>query len=572
MLTCEVCGEELLLEEDMKTHLLLVHLEADLHCPLCFLSAVSYDQLHAHMSTAHPEEQHNHPKPLNSTFARTSTSKVPMGQPAGTLADKDKSIRASTLVNLKPQEQEIPPEPEHTGPLSATLSAEEPETSQESDRNQARQLWSSGGRPGTFQMLEHSGEPNLSCPMCALVCTSPLVLQEHVELHLEEQHPEKGRRPWECPMCSAECADSAALQEHVELHLDPCTGRSSSDLSLAVQLQQEEEQHRRREEARQETEHFKKLQRHYGLDGSGGYRRQMEKTMEREVARGRLAPADFHRKKADLMESLASGVDDGRSRTCGAVDALTEYYRTPACDCSHVWLCSDTDHFGASAGDKGWGCGYRNFQMLLSSLHRTEPYASSLQEKAVPSIPQVQRMIEEAWKAGVDPQGASHFNHRLQGTRAWIGATEIYVLLTWLGVRARIIDFHQPTGPGDTHPRLFDWVRQYFLQSSQRNRLPPKVIRTSLPPLYLQHQGHSRLVVGVEQRKSGALALLVLDPGSKLSLSTDAVSVAIRHIRKFPSSLKHKQYQLLAVQGVLSAEDKQAAVFNSRTLCAEKIP
>lgn len=55
--------------------------------------------------------------------------------------------------------------------------------------------------------------------------------------------------------------------------------------------------------------------------------------------------------------------------------------------------------------------------------------------------------------------------------------------------RARIIDFHQPTGPGDTHPRLFDWVRQYFLQSSQSNRLPPKVIRTSLPPLYLQHQG-----------------------------------------------------------------------------------
>ena len=23
---------------------------------------------------------------------------------------------------------------------------------------------------------------------------------------------------------------------------------------------------------------------------------------------------------------------------------------------------------------------------------------------------------------------------------------------------ARIIDFHQPTGPGDTHPRLFGWV------------------------------------------------------------------------------------------------------------------
>lgn len=44
-------------------------------------------------------------------------------------------------------------------------------------------------------------------------------------------------------------------------------------------------------------------------------------------------------------------------------------------------------------------------------------------------------MIEGAWKEGLDPQGASHFNHRLQGTRAWIGATEIFTLLTSLGIR-----------------------------------------------------------------------------------------------------------------------------------------
>lgn len=53
---------------------------------------------------------------------------------------------------------------------------------------------------------------------------------------------------------------------------------------------------------------------------------------------------------------------------------------------------------------------------------------------------------------------------------------------------ARIIDFHKPTGPADTHPRLFEWVKQYFL-SGGSTRLPPRLIRTSLPPLYLQHQG-----------------------------------------------------------------------------------
>lgn len=43
-------------------------------------------------------------------------------------------------------------------------------------------------------------------------------------------------------------------------------------------------------------------------------------------------------------------------------------------------------------------------------------------------------MIEDAWKEGLDPQGASHFNQRLLGTRAWIGATEIFSLLTFLGI------------------------------------------------------------------------------------------------------------------------------------------
>ena len=56
-------------------------------------------------------------------------------------------------------------------------------------------------------------------------------------------------------------------------------------------------------------------------------------------------------------------------------------------------------------------------------------------DKDVPSIPRVQSLIEEAWKEGLDPQGASHFNQRLQGTRAWIGATEMYSLLTSLGIR-----------------------------------------------------------------------------------------------------------------------------------------
>lgn len=57
MLTCEICGEELVLEEDMKTHLLLSYMENDMGCPLCSWSGVAYDELHFHINTTHKEKQ-----------------------------------------------------------------------------------------------------------------------------------------------------------------------------------------------------------------------------------------------------------------------------------------------------------------------------------------------------------------------------------------------------------------------------------------------------------------------------------------------------------------------------------
>lgn len=39
--------------------------------------------------------------------------------------------------------------------------------------------------------------------------------------------------------------------------------------------------------------------------------------MEIEVNRGRMHPSEFHKRKADMMESLAIGVDDGKTKTSG---------------------------------------------------------------------------------------------------------------------------------------------------------------------------------------------------------------------------------------------------------------
>ncbi|XP_019735532.1 zinc finger-containing ubiquitin peptidase 1 isoform X2 [Hippocampus comes] len=590
MLTCVICSEEIMLEEDMKTHMLLSHLENDMHCALCSLYGVSYDELCDHISAAHPDYQHKIQKSSHSTSCcpstiSTSFTEIEYPQTTGSCGRDSEAKPCGSSSDSFPLQERADAKPTQ---IKGVLTSEGTSAISSSVNPKIKRgvglsipvvenagYLSEQKSPKQKRQASPKNEP-LSCPMCALDFSSSGILQEHVELHLQEQHSAEAEK-LECPMCPAVCSDSASLQQHVELHLDNGAGSSDSDARLAWRLQQEMEKKRREEETRLEKEQFKKLQRKFGLDGSGGYRAQMEKTMERDVARGIMAPAEYHFKKVEMMESLASGVDDGRTRTQGVIGALYQYYQTECRDCVHVWLSADTDHYCSSPGDKGWGCGYRNFQMLLSSLYRLDAFASSLQDKSVPSIPRVQSMIEDAWKLGLDPQGASHFNHKLQGTRAWIGATEIYVLLTSLGISGRIVDFHQPTGPGGTHPRLFEWVKQYFSQSSRSNRLPPRIIQTLVPPLYLQHQGHSRSIVGLEQRKNGSLCLLLLDPGSPSSdtmklMSRDTASTAIRHVRKLPGSLKHKQYQVVGVEGVLSAEEKQIRILNSRTLCAERIP
>ncbi|KAJ8005385.1 hypothetical protein DPEC_G00146070 [Dallia pectoralis] len=624
MLTCDICGQQFVLEDDIKTHLLLSHVENDMSCPFCSLSGVSYDELSFHISAAHTEKQDHISggRSMGGGVDGGQSVSTPISSPTAT-RDNDHSKQARGFSRSKDHERAVT-----TGPRSQTIGgAVSPRTSSSTPLSQGTRTVPPGNpavscgsfespvmtsaeatsstrsandtsRPAKTRCVEDFmqttaipkclssplKEKLFPCPMCTLVCSDAFILQDHVELHLLREGTVEDGKSFVCPMCPVVCGDSTSLQEHVELHLDSdiCAVSPGSDVSLARLLQDKEdekEKRRKEQEAQWEVEEFKKLQRQFGVDSSGGYRRQMERTMERDVSQGLMGPADFHNKKAELMESLASGVDDGRTRTPGVLGALYEYYQRDARDCVHVWLSAETDHFCSSEGDKGWGCGYRNFQMLLSSLHRMEPYKTRI-SGSVPSIPQVQVLIEGAWREGLDPQGAIQFNQQLQGTRAWIGATEIYALCTSLSVRARILDFHKPTGPGDTHPCLFDWLKKYFSEAAANGaRLSPRVVQTKQPPVYLQHQGHSRSIVGVEQKKNGSLCLLLLDPSCSpgemrklLSQDGATVSTAVRRMRKFPGSLKHRQYQLVATEGMLSPKEKQTCILNSRTLRAERIP
>lgn len=58
-----------------------------------------------------------------------------------------------------------------------------------------------------------------------------------------------------------------------------------------------------------------------------------------------------------------------------------------------------------------------------------------------------------------------------------------FLMLLLLCCRCEIVDFHKPSGDNNTHPRLMQWVKDYFQEGQGK----------FLPPLYFQHQGKRAL-------------------------------------------------------------------------------
>ncbi|KAI9209620.1 peptidase family C78-domain-containing protein [Polychytrium aggregatum] len=224
--------------------------------------------------------------------------------------------------------------------------------------------------------------------------------------------------------------------------------------------------------------------------------------------------------------------------------------------------------------DKKWGCGYRNLQMLLSCLLGIPEYADAFRDKPrlttlsseVPTVFELQRWIEEAWFLGFDQEGGRQLHNCLYKTRKWIGATEIAALLLSVGIRPELVDFYKPSGPSGGHPKLMDYVQNYY--GSDETRGVP--VFTAKPPLYLQHQGHSRTIVGIETTRRGDRSLIVLDPGKRIPdqlLNRDNFSIPevfrpLKLLRVTEDMLKeHQQYQIVCIKdstvGYPSTEEQQ---------------
>ncbi|KAL5511740.1 hypothetical protein ACEPAH_4958 [Sanghuangporus vaninii] len=193
-------------------------------------------------------------------------------------------------------------------------------------------------------------------------------------------------------------------------------------------------------------------------------------------------------------------------------------------------LCyAGTVHIATELWDLGWGCGYRNFLMACTALmdQQVQPlYFPALDQPSSPGVRNLQQWIEDAWRAGFDPEGAADLKGKLVGTRKWIGTAELHVAFLSRGIPSCLVDFpHVESGA----TAVLDWIVSYFSEPSRdasNMRVKAKVkttvdealrgaspvVVTDRMPLVLQHKGHSRTIVGYERTKDGSINLLCFDP------------------------------------------------------------
>ncbi|XP_049853497.1 zinc finger-containing ubiquitin peptidase 1-like isoform X1 [Schistocerca gregaria] len=651
--SCEICGVEGLNEEEMRSHMVVYHLEGAVSCPFCDLGEVSAEQLLMHVNSAHldyltPEQEllafiddedidgrddscvPSRPLPWE-LYSEPGTDS------ASSCWENNINNNNNNNNNYCGAGRSTDPDPSHS--TCTVASSSSVAGSGSPLRSQLALDLRASASPGPNPACKKSVQPQ-QCPMCSYTSLDPLQLEEHInrqhfdltspsfppatppgleesvyscplcvrtfqnspdlELHVNIEHkdilsPAKPQQPvnsvenWSdsCPVCCmTNFKSNQEMVAHIEEHfnnkgLSPITPDMSCDRMLAREIEKREREVRRLREQRE----FEMLRAQYGMDNQGNFREQSLTNMQKAVYAGEMSVSDYYERQIELRAAESNGVDDGSSCTKGLVPKIRGVSSSSA-NVIRTYMCTTVDHYASTYGDKGWGCGYRNMQMMLSSLlHHTgyneQLYKPSLvggglyglgnrscglempSRSAMPSISRLQQHIEWAWSQGFDLQGSEQLGGKLFNTRKWIGATEVVTVLSSLRIRCQLVDFHRPTSADGSHPELFGWVLEYFQKNEEFK-----------PPLYLQHQGHSRTIVGVEQLKDGGINLLVFDPShtphqmAQFQNTSTAVS-GMRLIRKSLASMKARQYQLVAVCGIMDTEHEYQ---QSKILRSVRVP
>ena len=111
---------------------------------------------------------------------------------------------------------------------------------------------------------------------------------------------------------------------------------------------------------------------------------------------------------------------------------------------------------------------------------------------------------------------------------------------------------------------MFKWIWDYFSSGAD-----------FIGPLYLQHQGHSRTVIGVEKTTVNTLRLLILDPSFARkrieAIRTVDSDSSIAFLRRPIGHMKKPQFQIVAVDGLMTDDTEYE---RSKLLhgCHQRVP
>ncbi|OTB05787.1 hypothetical protein M426DRAFT_319470 [Hypoxylon sp. CI-4A] len=189
----------------------------------------------------------------------------------------------------------------------------------------------------------------------------------------------------------------------------------------------------------------------------------------------------------------------------------------------YSYLCHpETQHISKLKGE-GSFCGYRNIQMLVTYMIGAAAENHELFNKTVPSIFDIQDAIEAGWDDGINAKCRDEIGP-IKGTRKYIGTIEADTYFEFLGIRhaskhisghdSKIKSRKAEEEEEEARSMLYDEVELYFSSSlnlTAEDRMA-KVRRTTRAPIYLQYDGHSLTIIGLERKLNGRRKLLVFNP------------------------------------------------------------
>eukprot|EP00928_Gymnodinium_smaydae_P070069 TRINITY_DN54005_c0_g1_i1.p1 TRINITY_DN54005_c0_g1~~TRINITY_DN54005_c0_g1_i1.p1 ORF type:complete len:562 (-),score=148.18 TRINITY_DN54005_c0_g1_i1:40-1650(-) len=255
-----------------------------------------------------------------------------------------------------------------------------------------------------------------------------------------------------------------------------------------------------------------------------------------------------------------AGAVEARAASTGTgADARVDAGASTAASVGASFGAGGGSYVAAEAATDTWSCGYRNVQMLIGHLLANgRPH---LFGGRVPNVHSLQVELERLWSMGYDPEGRQQLGGFVRGTRKWIGTSEACVLLRGQGVRCNIVAFRGSAADGadDAAASAAGAVVERALRHFRGMGDKLAGAATRQPPLYLQHDGHSRTVVGVQRRTEpgGGITdfLLVLDPGLGEQGFRDFAAAAERgrgwerFVKRSLAPLRRKaEYELLVVE------------------------